>query len=273
MTQSGKGVVAVMETLCLEGHHEELLGRELAAQALEGGQQPRARVRLSPEVQPWLVLDPHLFEDSPVQGYRPRVKVWVVRHDLRRSPRVLAPTDHAPALDATTDHATTDRASGPDQATASDHATVSGKGTASGKGRPEDKGDPQSRAERERMAATAHVRFGLRSLGLDEAMIDSLADLAQACATVSGTQPGDRNDHHNDDPHDDRDDASAEASGSEAPGLVARGQLLVDAVETLTGIAGRLDAVLLSATRQLTGVNSGLLLADKSASSPDDLTT
>lgn len=220
----------MVRSLTLEDHLEDLLGRELATQAIEGEPGSRRRVRLSPEVQPWCVLDPDLFEDSAVEGYRPRVNVLVEHIDPKQRPHVTVP---APASPATSAVGSSSRASSAARAADQDAPPVLSGGPAAG-------------AAQEQTAATAMLRVGLQDLGIDPGLIDTLTDLAQACATV--------------------------ATPEEAPSLVARGQALLDSVETLTAVAGRLDAVLLSATKQLTGVNGGLLLADKSATTPEDLT-
>ncbi|WP_256840479.1 hypothetical protein, partial [Ornithinimicrobium faecis] len=224
----------------MEEHLEDYLGQELTAQALAGELGRRPRVRLSPEVEPWFVLDPSLFEDMDVDGYRPRVTI-LVEDDSPHSDangKMWWPLD----LDPNTPG----------------HFSPEG-------GSPDDTDDPRSRAAQAQLAATAQLRVGLRGLGVDDAMLDSLTALAQACATVSDEQA-----HHN---HDSLDsDVTTTECLAEAPALVARGQALLSSIEALNAAAGHLDAVLLSATRQLTGIDAQILLADKGATSPDELT-
>ncbi|WP_154402145.1 hypothetical protein, partial [Ornithinimicrobium cavernae] len=88
------------------------------------------------------------------------------------------------------------------------------------------------------------LRAALADLGLEEVAVESLTDVALACATVATTD--------------------------EQPSVVARGQALLGSIESLTTAAGRLDAVLLSATTQLTATNGQLLLLDKEAVSPEE---
>ncbi|WP_154402226.1 hypothetical protein, partial [Ornithinimicrobium cavernae] len=92
--------------------------------------------------------------------------------------------------------------------------------------------------------ATGRLRVALGDLGVDEAMVQALTDVALACATVATTD--------------------------EQPSVVARGQALLGSIESLTTTAGQLDAVLLSATTQLTATNGQLLLLDKEAVSPEE---
>ncbi|WP_256838396.1 HNH endonuclease signature motif containing protein [Ornithinimicrobium faecis] len=245
----------MMQARSLEEHLEDYLGQELTAQALAGELGRRPRVRLSPEVEPWFVLDPSLFEDMDVDGYRARVTI-LVEDDSPHSDangKMWWPLD----LDPNTP------------------GYFSPEGGSPEDGSPDDTDDPRSRAAQAQLAATAQLRVGLRGLGVDDAMLDSLTALAQACATVSDEQA-----HHNhDDEHHDHDHDEHHGGGTageeclvEAPALVARGQALLGSIESLTAAAGHLDAVLLSATHQLTGVDAQILLADKGATSPDELT-
>ncbi|USQ79915.1 hypothetical protein NF556_20400 [Ornithinimicrobium faecis] len=105
----------------------------------------------------------------------------------------------------------------------------------------------QDSSGQERASDTV-TRLGsvLTELGLDAPMVESLTDLAEACATV--------------------------ATVDEQPSVIARGQALLGSIETLTATAGHLDTVLLTATRELTAVHGQVLLLDKGGTTPDDLT-
>ncbi|USQ78362.1 hypothetical protein NF556_11960 [Ornithinimicrobium faecis] len=92
----------------------------------------------------------------------------------------------------------------------------------------------------------ARLRSVLNDFGLDESMVESLTGLVESCATV--------------------------ATVDEQPSVVARGQALLSSMESSNATAGRLDAVLLSATRELTAVQGQMLLLDKGGTTPDDLT-
>ena len=93
----------------------------------------------------------------------------------------------------------------------------------------------------------------IRAAGVPEELAGHLAQTVQACALVAGTAQ------------------TRKYAGSSAPVLRSRAQGLLGAVETLTRAGGRLDAVLISATRQLIGAKGRVLLADKGASSPEEL--
>ncbi|USQ81656.1 HNH endonuclease [Ornithinimicrobium faecis] len=94
--------------------------------------------------------------------------------------------------------------------------------------------------------APARLRSVLNDFGLDESMVESLTGLVESCATV--------------------------ATVDEQPSVIARGQALLGSIDTLTATAGRLDAVVLTATRELTAAQGQVLLLDKGGRSPDDLT-
>src|SRR5688572_30672292 len=90
------------------------------------------------------------------------------------------------------------------------------------------------------------LEAALRGLGIDEGLTESLTDLALACATV--------------------------ADPVEQPAVASRAMALLEVAETVTTVASQLDGVLLSATRQLTGAQGWMLLRDKGATNPDELT-
>ncbi|WP_202619210.1 hypothetical protein, partial [Ornithinimicrobium cavernae] len=108
-----------------------------------------------------------------------------------------------------------------------------------------DTAGPDTAGHDSRVVGTAQLRAGLSTLGVEEALVESLAEIVLACVTVR--TPG------------------------EQSSVVSRGQALLAAVETLTTTTGALDAVLLSAVRQLTATTGQLLLVDKGATTPEDL--
>ncbi|USQ77190.1 hypothetical protein NF557_04550 [Ornithinimicrobium cryptoxanthini] len=92
------------------------------------------------------------------------------------------------------------------------------------------------------------LRAALTDLGVEPGAAEALTRASLACATVA-----------------------ERPSTSEAPQLVERGSDLLRAIESLTGVAGHLESVVLSATNQLTWVHGKLLLLEKGATSSDDL--
>lgn len=93
--------------------------------------------------------------------------------------------------------------------------------------------------------AIAKLRATLKDLGVQGLAVDALTEAASACATVAQAIP--------------------------QPSGLSRGQVLIDAIATLTATAGKLDSVLLSATSALTADTSEVLLRDKGFTSPEEL--
>uniref|UniRef100_UPI0013B3BCD0 hypothetical protein n=1 Tax=Ornithinimicrobium murale TaxID=1050153 RepID=UPI0013B3BCD0 len=98
--------------------------------------------------------------------------------------------------------------------------------------------------------AVDRLRSVLDEFGVGGAMVENLTDLVQACATV-GTASG---------------------GGLAAPSVVAQGQALLGSIETLTTATAQLEGLVLVAARELTATHGHLLLADKGAACPEDLT-
>ncbi|WP_256842364.1 HNH endonuclease signature motif containing protein [Ornithinimicrobium cryptoxanthini] len=104
--------------------------------------------------------------------------------------------------------------------------------------------------------AEEQLRAALVDLGVAPGAAEALTRASLACATVAGASDA---------------DTHAGVEHGEAPGFVERGSDLLGAIESLTGVAGHLESVVLSATKQLTWVHGKLLLLDKGATSPEEL--
>ncbi|WP_256855775.1 HNH endonuclease signature motif containing protein [Ornithinimicrobium cryptoxanthini] len=110
-------------------------------------------------------------------------------------------------------------------------------------------GQTSSRADRTSQEdAEEQLRAALARLGVEPGAAEALTRASLACATVA-----------------------ERPSTSEAPQLVEHGSDLLGAIESLTGVAGHLESVVLSATKQLTWVHGKLLLGDKGATSSEEL--
>lgn len=96
----------------------------------------------------------------------------------------------------------------------------------------------------------------IRAIGVPDGMAGHLVELVRACAAV-GSAGSDR--------------AAGSAASVCASAAQDRAKDLLDAVDTLTDTAARMDGVLLEATRQLTVSNGRLLLAEKGIADPHEL--
>lgn len=99
------------------------------------------------------------------------------------------------------------------------------------------------------------LRALMVEVGVPETLATSLADTALVCARVEA----------------DSDGSETPASDESAPASVGSAQALLSAVETVSQLSAHLDAVMLSATAQLTRETGKVLLADKGLTDPGDL--
>ncbi|WP_256842929.1 HNH endonuclease signature motif containing protein [Ornithinimicrobium cryptoxanthini] len=116
---------------------------------------------------------------------------------------------------------------------------------------PVDEPPPEPDAEISQDEAAEQLRAMLARLGVGSGAAEALTSASLACATVAGSEAG--------------------REHLEAPRLLEHGSDLLRAIESLTGVAGHLESVVLSATKQLTWVHGKMLLRDKGATSPDEL--
>ncbi|USQ75419.1 HNH endonuclease signature motif containing protein [Ornithinimicrobium cryptoxanthini] len=102
--------------------------------------------------------------------------------------------------------------------------------------------------------AERRLRASLADLGVAAEAAEALTRASLACATVAGPSGSEAGREH-----------------LEAPRLLEHGSDLLGAIESLTAAAGHLESVVLSAAKQLTWVHGKLLLGEKGATSPEEL--
>ncbi|WP_256840941.1 HNH endonuclease signature motif containing protein [Ornithinimicrobium cryptoxanthini] len=102
--------------------------------------------------------------------------------------------------------------------------------------------------------AERRLRAALVDLGVAPGAAEALTSASLACATVAGPSGSEAGREH-----------------LEAPRLLEHGSDLLGAIESLTAAAGHLESVVLSAAKQLTWVHGKLLLGEKGATSPEEL--
>ncbi|USQ76080.1 HNH endonuclease signature motif containing protein [Ornithinimicrobium cryptoxanthini] len=116
---------------------------------------------------------------------------------------------------------------------------------------PVDEPTPEPDDEISQDEAAEQLRAVLARLGVGSGAAEALTSASLACATVAGSDAGRKH--------------------LEAPRLLEHGSDLLGAIESLTAAAGHLESVVLSAARELTWVHGKLLLGEKGAASPDEL--
>ncbi|USQ77753.1 HNH endonuclease signature motif containing protein [Ornithinimicrobium cryptoxanthini] len=116
---------------------------------------------------------------------------------------------------------------------------------------PVDEPTPEPDDDISQDEAAEQLRAVLARLGVGSGVAEALTSASLACATVASSDAGRKH--------------------LEAPRLLEHGSDLLGAIESLTAAAGHLESVVLSAAKRLTWVHGKLLLREKGATSPEEL--
>lgn len=109
-------------------------------------------------------------------------------------------------------------------------------------------------------APSETLTHAIRRAGVGPELADQLTALVRACATTIREADTDH-------------PAPAGEPEESAASARVRARELLDALTTLTGATARIEGLILDAAKRMTAANGRLLLANKGATTPDDLST